>query len=193
MKQKALVLSLVLTIALGIALPALSDDNEAVSGFSADFVNDLERVGGRLVQLAEAIPADKFGWAPSEGVRTVSEVYMHVVGVNFFMPSGLGAAPPEGMEMPENPMAFMQEMEANVTSQAEVVKKLKASFEYAAAAVPSVTDLETEIDMFGFPASKRAYLFILMNHAHEHLGQSIAYARSIGVTPPWSQPQGDDG
>ena len=97
------------------------------------------------------------------------------------------------MEMPENPMAFMQEMEANVTSQAEVVKKLKASFEYAAAAVPSVTDLETEIDMFGFPASKRAYLFILMNHAHEHLGQSIAYARSIGVTPPWSQPQGDDG
>lgn len=193
MKQTVLVLSVVLTIALGIAMPAMSEHHEAESGFSADFVADLERVGGRLVQLAEAIPADKFGWAPSEGVRTVSEVYMHVVGVNFFMPPGLGAAPPEGMEMPENPMAFMQEMEANVTSQADVVKKLKASFEYAAAAVPSVTDLETEIDMFGFPASKRAYLFILMNHAHEHLGQSIAYARSIGVTPPWSQPQGDDG
>ena len=67
--------------------------------------------------------------------------------------------------------------------------KLKESFEYAAAAVPTITDLDTIVETFGFPGTKRAYLLILLTHAHEHLGQSIAYARSVGVVPPWSQQQ----
>ena len=51
------------------------------------------------------------------------------------------------------------------------------------------SEFDTEVEAFGFPASKRAYLLILLSHAHEHLGQSIAYARSIGVVPPWSAPK----
>jgi uncharacterized damage-inducible protein DinB len=53
--------------------------------------------------------------------------------------------------------------------------------------------LEEQSELFGFPASKRAYLMILLTHSHEHLGQSIAYARSIGVVPPWSRPQAEEG
>ena len=172
-------------------LPANAEHHETESGFFNDFVTDFNRAGDRLVQLAEAMPADKYSWAPNDEVRTVSEVFMHVVGVNFLMPAGLGGAPPEGMEMPENPMAMLQDLEANVTTRDEVVSKLKASFEYAAGAVPGITDLETEVDMFGFPGTKRAYLLILLTHAHEHLGQAIAYARSNGVVPPWSQQQAD--
>ena len=79
---------------------------------------------------------------------------------------------------------------------ADVIAKLKASVEYAKEAVREVADtgLAEESDLFGFAASKRAYLLIVLTHSHEHLGQGIAYARSIGVTPPWSQQSdGDEG
>ena len=126
----------------------------------------------------------------------MSEVYVHVVFTNTFIPMALGAAPPAGFEMQEgtDPMALMKEWEANLTDKDEVIAKLKESFEYAAQAVPTITDLETTVETFGFPGTKRAYLLILLTHAHEHLGQSIAYARSIGVVPPWSQvPAGGEG
>ncbi len=196
MSRFAIMFSIVLAVMAGLTLTTLAsaEHHEGGDGFYTDFVTDFQRAGGKLVELAEAMPADKFSWAPNEDVRTVSEVFMHVAGVNTLMPAGLGAAPPEGVEMPDNPMAMLQDLEANVTAKDEVINQLKASFEYAAGAIPSITDLETEVDMFGFPGTKRAYLFILLTHAHEHLGQAIAYARSNGVVPPWSQQQAaDDG
>ena len=186
-REKALSLVAALMVGLIGAAPIAAADAENQATFYTDFVADFERAGERLVLLAEAMPAETFSWAPAEGVRTVSQVFMHVAFVNMFLPAGLGAAPPEGMEQTENPMAVMQDMEANVTSKDEVIDKLQASVDYAAAAVPSITDLETEVDLFGFPGTKRAYLFILLTHEHEHLGQAIAYARSNGVVPPWSQ------
>lgn len=172
---------------VAVATPTMAEDANA--GFVADFIADLERAGGRMVDLAEATPADKFSWAPTDEVRTVSQVYVHVVFTNTFIPMALGAAPPEGLEMPEgmNPTDLMKEWEAKLTDRDEVIAKLKESFEYAAQAVPTITDLETTVETFGFPGTKRAYLLILLTHAHEHLGQSIAYARSVGVVPPWSQ------
>lgn len=175
-----------------VVTPGHAEDANA--GFTADFIADFERVGGRLAELAGATPADKFSWAPTEEVRTISEVYVHVVFTNTFIPMALGAAPPEGLEMPEgtNPMELMKKWEATITDKDDVIKKLDESFAYAAKAVPTITDLETIVESFGFPGTKRAYLLILLTHAHEHLGQSIAYARSVGVVPPWSQ-QGEGG
>jgi len=179
-------------IALAAVVTPLQAE-EAAAGFMNDFVADLERVGGRLAELAGATPADKFSWAPSDEVRTISQVYVHAVFVTTFLPMALGAAPPEGFEMSEdtNPMVLMQEWEAKITDKDQVIAKLNESFAYAAKAVPTITDLDTTVETFGFPGSKRAYLLILLTHAHEHLGQSIAYARSIGVVPPWSQKQGE--
>lgn len=159
---------------------------KATSGFTEDLVADFERAGEKLLSLAEAIPADKYSWSPADGVRNVGEVYMHIVGTNVLLPMGLGAAPPEGMKPPENPFELMQEWEKTVTAKDEVVDRLRDSIEYAKQAIPQIQDLDAEADLFGFPASKRAYLLIAVTHAHEHLGQSIAYARSIGVVPPWS-------
>ncbi len=178
---------------LSIVAPGHAEDANA--GFTADFVADFERAGGRLAELAGATPEDKFSWAPSAEVRTVSEVYVHVVFTNIFLPMALGAAPPEDLEMPEdmNPMALMKQWEETVTAKDDVIAKLDASFAYAAKAVPTITDLDTTVETFGFPGTKRAYLLILLTHAHEHLGQSIAYARSMGVVPPWSQQQGEGG
>jgi len=189
--RKTLKTLAIMIVLVAVVTPANAQD--AAAGFTADFIADFERAGDHLAELAEAVPADKFSWAPSDEVRTVSEVYVHVVFTNTFIPMALGAAPPEGFEMAEgtNPVDLMKEWEAKVTDKDEVIAKLKESFEYAAQAVPTITDLETTVETFGFPGTKRAYLLILLTHAHEHLGQSIAYARSIGVVPPWSQPQAE--
>lgn len=159
---------------------------EATSGFTDDLVADFERVGDKLLQLAEAVPADKYSWSPADGVRNVGEVYMHVVGTNMLIPPGLGAAPPEGLTLPENPLALAQEWEKSVTAKEDVIARLRESIDYAKQAIPQVQDLDGEANLFGFPATRRTYLMIVVSHAHEHLGQSIAYARSIGVVPPWS-------
>ena len=188
--QAKRVLAVIAIACLAAVTVGQAEVSEAQQGFTDDFVADFERAAGRLVELAEAVPADQFGWAPSDEVRTVSEVFAHVVFTNIFIPVALGAAPPEGLEMPEgmSPMELMKKWEAEMTDQEVVVAKLQESIEYAASAVRTITDHETVVETFGFPGTKRAYLLILLTHVHEHLGQSIAYARSIGVVPPWSQP-----
>ena len=157
----------------------------------SDAVANLTRAGKQLVSLAEAMPADKFSWRPNDQVRKVSEVYMHVVGPNILIPSLLGAAPPKGLTIPEKPFDLATKWEAEVTSKEEVIARLRESFDYAAEAIKTIPakELDTGTSIFGFPASKRAYILILLSHAHEHLGQSIAYARTVGVVPPWSAPQ----
>ena len=158
--------------------------------FTSDLVANLARVGKQLVSLAEATPAEKFSWRPNDDVRKMSEIYMHVVGPNLLMPSMLGAAPPKGLTIPEKPFELFRKWETEVTSKDAVIARLKESFDYAAGAIVTIpaSEHDTEVDVFGFPASKRAYLLILMSHAHEHLGQAVAYARTVGVVPPWSAP-----
>jgi uncharacterized damage-inducible protein DinB len=187
----AAALSICLVVA-GFATSARAEC--AQCGFMADYLADFERVSGKLASLAEAIPEEKYSWSPTEEVRSVSEVVMHVVAANYLIPIGLGATPPEGMEIPENPFALGAQWEAEVTAKADVISRLEESVEYLKTAAQEVADggLAEESELFGFPASKRAYLLIVLTHSHEHLGQQIAYARSLGVTPPWSRPS-DEG
>ena len=164
----------------------------APGGFQSDVATDLERTGKKLVGLAEAIPADRYGWRPAEGVRSVSEALVHVLNANLLLPPALGAAPPEGLALPQDMpavMAWMQEREATMTAKEAVVGELRRSIDYAAGALRSLdtASLDETIQPLGFPATRRAYALILLTHNHEHLGQAIAYARSLGVTPPWSE------
>jgi uncharacterized damage-inducible protein DinB len=152
----------------------------SVSGFRADVIwqlNDLEK---KLVSLADAMPQDKFGWRPGAGVRSVSEVYMHVAGGNYFLPTFLGAKMPEG---------FSREMEKTVTEKAKVIDAMKKSFDHARKAVEATpdSDLDKKVKFFGQEPSERMMMIVLVSHGHEHLGQSIAYARTNGVAPPWSE------
>ena len=155
----------------------------ALTGFKADCLSDIEFVSKRLVDLAEKMPADKYGWRPGPGVRSVSEVYMHVAGANYMLPSLVGAKMPEG---------FDRGMETAVTDKAKVIDALKKSIENAKAAVTGVSDADLDKKvkvpfLGGRELSERRILMILETHLHEHLGQSIAYARTNGVTPPWSE------
>jgi uncharacterized damage-inducible protein DinB len=157
----------------------------APTGWRADCISDIEFVGKRLVDLAEKMPADKYGWRPAPGVRSVSEVYMHVVNANYGLPSIVGAKVPEG---------FDRGMEKTLTDKAKVVDWLKKSIENAKAAVANMPDSDLD-KMVKVPflgnreLTQRRILMIVETHLHEHLGQSIAYARMNGVTPPWSEDQ----
>jgi uncharacterized damage-inducible protein DinB len=197
----------ILAVLMLAAVPAAAHDVPAATaaaaedgapGFQSDVAADLERTGKKLVGLAEAIPADKYGWRPAEGVRTVSEVFVHTANANLLLPVAMGAAPAEGFTPPGDMpavMAWMQEREAGTTAKDAVVAELRKSLDYAAAALGGLPTarLEENTQPLGFPASRRGYALVLLTHNHEHLGQAIAYARSIGVTPPWSEAAGSEG
>ena len=175
---------LCLLVLAGAALPALAHDDHAgatAGGFNADLLANFDDASKKLIDLAEAIPADKYGWSPSDEVRTVSESLMHVAIANYFLPTSLGVSPPEGVT--PSPA-----MEKEITAKADVIAQLKKSFAHCREAAAGVPDSEAgeEVQFFRGPASKRTVMLVMISHAHEHLGQMIAYARSVGVTPPWS-------
>jgi uncharacterized damage-inducible protein DinB len=79
-------------------------------------------------------------------------------------------------------------MEKTVTDKGKVIAVLEQSFKYLknAAAKLSDTDLDKPAKFYGRESTVRAILFHAAVHVHEHLGQSIAYARMIGIVPPWT-------
>ena len=154
----------------------------AVTGFRGEFLQLLDDVEDKLVSLAGAVPAEKYGWRPAEGVRSISEVYMHIAGGNYLLPSFMGATPPQ---------KITQETEKTVTDKAKIIETLKQSFDYLRQVTlkTSDADLDKKTNIFGKDATYREVMLIISNHCHEHLGQSIAYARMNGVVPPWSAAQ----
>lgn len=160
---------------------AAGEGEEKVSEFTRDFLGVYGFSADKLVSLAEAIPADKYGWRPAEGVRSVKEAVLHVAGANYFFASLLGTGIPEGVDP--------RGLEKSVESKEDAIAALKASYDHARAAVKAVSpeNFNQEIDFFGNKVTLRQVIMILGNHAEEHLGQLIAYARSNGVVPPWSQ------
>ena len=157
-------------------------------GLRAELIRDIEQLESKYMDLARAMTG-KFGWRPAEGVRSVGEVFGHVAGANFMIPSMAGAMMPESMrggDMQEN-MRRMQEVERS-GDEARIMESLEHSFMHARHAIADVPDeqLDERTRMFGQDVTKRQVLTLLVTHMHEHLGQAIAYARMNGVAPPWS-------
>jgi uncharacterized damage-inducible protein DinB len=150
-----------------------------VKGFRAEFLAQQDGVEKEILALAEATPATFFAWRPAEGVRSVSEVYMHIAGGNYLFLGFVGVKAPAGIT---------PSMEKDVTEKAAVIEALKKSFAHLRAGVASIADadLEKPMKVFGHDTTVRGVLFTAANHEHEHLGQSIAYARMNGIVPPWT-------
>lgn len=184
MRRAALALSLVCTSALlaaprGQQAPAPANTPAPPkSGFRAEFLHDLDEVQKKIVSLADAMPAEKYNWRPGPGVRSVSEVYMHIAGGNYFLASFVG------MKMPAYDTTKLEK----ISEKPRVLEELRRSFDHlrTAALLATDADLEKSIKMFGSDTTERAAFVTALNHLHEHLGQAIAYARMNGVVPPWS-------
>jgi uncharacterized damage-inducible protein DinB len=150
-------------------------------GIWQGYEGEWGHVSSQLVALAEATPAEKFTWRPGPGVRSTSEVYMHIVLANFYLLSVTGPKMPADLSSPD--------LEKTVTDKAEVINWLKRSLDAVkvahAAAKPA--DLRRKVKIQGVDADVDGMYLRIIVHANEHMGQLVAYARMNGIVPPWSQ------
>lgn len=168
----------ILAISLVTGLSALQ--TQPPGGFRADFLRQLDDVEQKVTALAKVIPQEKYSWRPGPGVRSISEVFMHIASANYMFPSMAGVRPPAGMS---------RDLETRVTEKAIVLEWLQKSFAHMRAAMLATEDrdLDKPVKMFGQDTTIRNVFFTAAMHMHEHLGQSIAYARTNGIVPPWSE------
>ena len=133
----------------------------------------------QVLQLAEATPPEKFGWRPGPGVRSVSEVYVHMAIGNLSLMNRAGVSAAFDMTtVPKDP-------EKTITSKADVIQWLRKSFDTIKAEYAKA-DRQKKVQLFQRDTTADNVFLRILLHANEHMGQSIAYARMNGIVPPWS-------
>jgi uncharacterized damage-inducible protein DinB len=160
---------------------AQSTDKTAPSyDLKAQALYDFDDMHKKFVDLATATPQDKYGYRPAEGVRTTGEVFLHISLANYNIPSLMGAPLPDGFDA--------KTFEKSTTDKAQIIDQLNKSFASARAAIEKMTnaDFAKPLPKLGPDANYGDVVYLLVTHAHEHLGQSIAYARVNGIIPPWT-------
>ena len=152
-----------------------------VTGYRSEVLAEVIVQQDKFTRLAEAIPADKYAWRPSPDVRSFAEVFLHVAGANYNLYKLVGTPPPTGLDL--------KNIEKSTTDKAKVIATLKDSYAHAKKAITAMpdADLDKSMDWFGGKITERGILLFVVRHGAEHLGQSIAYARFIGVVPPWAE------
>jgi uncharacterized damage-inducible protein DinB len=177
---------------LALSLPALAQGTAPTTPapapapgptFQADAAGVIGHVQKEMVSLEQAVPQNKFTWRPAKGVRSVGEVYLHAAGAGYWFGKQLGFQVPAEVE------AKLKDFEKSTTDKAKIEKALSDSFEWFASNVKQMPDSELTktLNLGGHDLTKRAVILLAVGHYQEHLGQSIAYARSNGVVPPWSK------
>jgi uncharacterized damage-inducible protein DinB len=157
-----------------------ADKTQPSYDMKAQSVYDLQDLQKKFVGLAGAIPQEKFTWRPADGVRSVSELFLHISGANYGIPGMMGVPPPAGFDG--------KTFEESTTDKAKIIEQLNKSFAAAITAVQGMTnaDFAKPEKKLGPDANDGDVVYLLVTHAHEHLGQSIAYARVNGIVPPWA-------
>jgi len=151
------------------------------SGFRAEFLEGIAYYEQRYTRLAEAMPAENYTWRPAEGVRSVGEVFTHIVAANYGVARALGTAPPAGLDF--------KAIAALSNDKPKVLQALKESFAHLRSAILALNDGDADKPqkMFGRQSTLRGSFTMITGHFGEHLGQSIAYARVNGIVPPWTE------
>ena len=151
------------------------------TGFRAEYLNQLDGIGKKIISLAEKMPEEKYTWRPGPGVRSVSEVYLHMATITFFYPRYIGTPEPAGFDA--------RSFSTSTTDKTKIVAALKDSFAHAHEALLKVSDADENkmLKSYRGESTYRAWLLYMTEHLGEHLGQSIAYARVNGVVPPWTE------
>jgi uncharacterized damage-inducible protein DinB len=148
----------------------------------AQVVNHLlSAVEREMVPLAEAMPADKYDFAPTsgdfKGVRTFGEQVRHVATANYFMFGSAASIKPNMPKMDD------------LKTKSQLVQALKDSFAFSHRAIDTLTPqnaLETVKPVDGFHTRAGVMVFAII-HMNDHFGQMVEYARMNGVVPPSSR------
>jgi hypothetical protein len=163
-------------------------DTKAATHIKTVYLMDLDTLHSKILALANAIPAEKYSWRPAPGVRSVSEVLMHVAGEWYYWtPSSVGGKGPADFPTTRADLNAKLDGLEKITTKAQVIDHLHKSFAHCKAQVSAAdpAKLTTKIEMWKIPFDAAA--MAMAGDLHEHLGQLIAYSRSVGVKPPWSK------
>ena len=144
--------------------------------FQAAFGEDAGTLSKKFTGLAQVM-AGKYEWKPGQGVRSVGDVFNLIVQENGLLADALTGKTNAGTEP------------APITDPGKMQDALKASYANLLKAITGLsdTDLQTRVKLFGEDMTKQDAVMLILEDQHEHLGQSIAYARTNGVVPPWSK------
>src|SRR5215471_19223191 len=160
-------LAVALMVALAQAQPA---------GIQAAFGKDAETLSDKFTGLAHVM-SGKYDWKPGQGVRSVGDVFNLIVKENGLLAGVLSGTANTGAPP------------APITDPEKLQEALKSSYANLQKAITGLSDkdLQTTVKLFGRDWTKQDAVMHILEDQHEHLGQSIAYARSNGVAPPWSK------
>jgi uncharacterized damage-inducible protein DinB len=141
----------------------------------ASLVKEAGTLSEKFVGLARVM-AGKYDWKPGSGVRSAGDVFNLIVMENGMLARTLTGAASGGRPAP-------------ITDPEKMRDALKTSYENLQQAISGLSDsdLKAPVKLFGREMTKEDAVRFLFADQHEHLGQSIAYARSNGVVPPWSK------
>jgi uncharacterized damage-inducible protein DinB len=148
----------------------------------------LKMLSSEVISAAEAMPAEKYDFAPTagkfDGVRTFGSQVQHIAESNyyFFSAFGLSGAPDDA------------KLKA-LKSKDELVQALKDSFEYAQKGIDTITPqnaFET-VSAGQMKTARAGFATICLAHSMDHYGQMVEYLRMNGIVPPASQKQGQGG
>ena len=160
--------------------PASADHTSPSYDMKGQALLDLEAVQKKFVDLANAVPADKLTWRPSQDSRSFAEVFLHVAGERYGILGLMGTAPPSGFDG--------KTFEKSTTDKARIVEELNKSWQFTQKTISGMSnaDFARLLPKLGPQANAGDVIYILVSDAHEHLGQSVAYARENGIVPPWT-------
>jgi uncharacterized damage-inducible protein DinB len=144
-------------------------------GLQAAFAEDAGTLSGKFTGLARVM-SGKYDWKPGEGVRSVADVFNLIVFENGLLAGVLSGSPAGARPAP-------------ITDPEKLQEALKASYANLQKVITGLSDndLRTTVKLFGRDWTKQDAVMHVLQDQHEHLGQSIAYARTNGVVPPWSK------
>jgi uncharacterized damage-inducible protein DinB len=186
MKRVLVLLLVLLSLGAG-AVSAAAQGSDANADHTAPSYDmkpqallDLETMQKKFVDLANAIPADKLTWRPSPDARSFAEVFLHVSAERYGILHMMGVDAPAGVDR--------KGLEKSTTDRAQIVAELNKSWEFAQKTINAMAnaDFAKPMPKLGPQANAGDVVYILVADAHEHLGQSIAYARENGIVPPWT-------
>ena len=161
-------------------------DAKAAPSAAADLLLPFSEMEKQVMELAKAVPEDKYGWRPGAGVRSFREVFLHIAYGNRLM---LNIA--NGLKGDDLQKAIADQMksEGEGLTKEQVLQKLTEGFDAVRSTLENAraAGLSRDVDFFGTATTQRGVLASLDTHIAEHLGQAIAYARVNGIVPPWSK------
>ena len=172
--------ALLLVATLLLALPAGAQMAAQPANIQTTLANDVGNLSDKFTGLARVM-AGKYDWRPGAGVRSVADVFNLIVNENRMLNTLLSGAPNQGR-------GGMGGGDA-ITDPAAMQEALKTTYATLRQTIAGLSDadLNAPVKIFGRDTTKQGAALMLMFDQHEHLGQSIAYARSNSVVPPWSK------